>query len=70
MSFIVGDDRFAIREVLLGNGQKRVIKRLKSKMGSNWLKSRMTSKKRKLQEMRYTLDLNVLKDYVEMFGDQ
>ena len=59
--FVVGDDRSALRQVVLGNERKRAIKRLKS---------RASSRVRDSRELHFVMGLNSLKDYDELFGEK
>ena len=57
--FVVGDDRSALRQVVLGNQRKKAVKRLKS---------RESSRTRDSRELHFVMGLNSLKDYEELFG--
>ena len=59
--FVVGDDRSALRQVVLGNERKRAIKRLKS---------RSSSRVRDSRGVHFVMGLNSLKDYDELFGEK
>ena len=57
--FVLGDDRSAHREVAIGKGGKKAIKRLKS---------RESSRMRESRDLHFVMGLNSLKDYDELFG--
>ena len=59
--FALGDDRSAVRDVAFGKGQKRVLKRLGTKHSPRIFGSK---------EIRFTMGMNSLKDYVELFGGE
>ena len=59
--FVVGDDRSALRQVVLGNESKKAIKRLKS---------RASSRMRDSRGLHLVMGLNSLKDYDELFGEK
>ena len=59
--FVVGDDRSALRQVVLGNESKKAIKRLKS---------RASSRVRDSRGLHFVMGLNSLKDYDELFGEK
>ena len=60
-SFVLGDDRSALRGIAFGKGRKRAIKRLKS---------RESSRMREARDLHFVMGLNSLKDYDELFGDK
>ena len=59
--FVVGDDRSALRQVVLGNESKKAVKRLKSQASSRMRDSR---------GLHFVMGLNSLKDYDEFFGEK
>ena len=59
--FVVGDDRSALRQVVLGNESKKAIKKLKSRASSRMKGSR---------GLHFVMGLNSLKDYDELFGEK
>ena len=59
--FVLGDDRSALRQVLLGNESKKAIKRLKSQASSRMRDSR---------GVHFVMGLNSLKEYDELFGEK
>ena len=59
--FVLGDDRSALRQVLLGNESKKAIKRLKSQASSRMRDSR---------GLHFVMGLNSLKEYDELFGEK
>ena len=59
--FVVGDDRSALRQVVLGNESKKAVKRLKSQVSSRMRDSR---------GLHFVMGLNSLKEYDELFGEK
>ena len=59
--FVLGHDRSALRQVLLGNESKKAIKRLKSQASSRMRDSR---------GLHFVMGLNSLKEYDELFGEK
>ena len=59
--FVVGHDRSALRQVVLGNESKKAVKRLKSQASSRMRDSR---------GLHFGMGLNSLKDYDELFGEK
>ena len=59
--FVVGDDRSALRQAVVGSESKKAIKRLKSRASSGMRESR---------GLHFVMGLNSLKDYDELFGEK